>query len=185
MIINIYFIEFNNPSPSPSPTFPAHPQPPVVQGITTLSLSQESTILCNNLRFRPSKAAQSRVIAVDGFDKRATETIVDYLHKSIKTHTNLTVRSFQPLPRTAIDESSWCCFSKSIDQWDMLWKCLIKMLFPFANSPTASRQISNAFCVNIVPFSPLMITLRAKTSMYTTDELQAWRWLASKWWGKI
>lgn len=30
-----------------------------------------------------------------------------------------------------------------------------------------------------------MITLRAKTGMHTTDELQAWRWLASKWWSKI
>jgi len=39
--------------------------------------------------------------------------------------------------------------------------------------------------VNIVPLSPLTITLRAKTGIHTSDELQAWRWLASKWWGKI
>ncbi len=53
----------------------------------------------------------------------------------------------------------------------MLWKCLIKTLFAFANSPTASRYISDAFYVDIVSFSPLMIILRAMTAMHMTDEL--------------
>jgi len=118
--------------------------------------------LCNNLGLRPPEAAQSRVVAVDGCDVHATQTIVKHLYEEI--HTNHTVHVFQPLAHTAVDESS---LSYYIDQWDIVWRSLV----PFPSE----------VCVNIVPFSPLMITLKAESSIRNADAVQAWPCLASRW----
>lgn len=124
---------------------------------------------------------------MDGCDIGATQTIVNYLCERMANHTDYTVRVFHPSAHTAVDESS---LSYYIDQWDMLWRSLVS--FPSEvrdpSSLEARLQTTNAFCVNIVPFSPLMITLKAETSIRNADAvraLQAWPGLARGWRGTI
>ncbi len=154
-------------------------------------LYQKVTLLFEQLWLRPAEGAENRVIAVDGFDSQSVQAIVRYLDESIRRHTNLKVRVFGPLICSA--GSDWFDYTKYIDQWDKLWKFLIETPFPLTTSAECfdqgdRSQSSTGFCVNIVPFSPLMITLRAGSTIHTdseTEELEYWSSLATDWWGKI
>ncbi len=147
------------------------------------------------LWLRPAEAAQTRVIAVDGFDSQSVQAIVRYLDESIRRHTNLKVRVFGPLICPAFSGSDWFDYTKYINQWDKLWKFFIETPFPLTTSAECfdqgdrdRSQSSTAFCVNIVPFSPLMTTLRAGSTIHTdseTEELEYWSLLVSDWRGKI
>lgn len=151
-------------------------------------LYRKITMLDNSLWLRPAEAARTRLIAVDGFDQRAAQRIVRYLLASIRRHTNITVRVFEPIACSTIFDF--------ILEWARIWDFLISTPFP----PTTLResfdqearsQSSTAFCVNIVPFSPLMMSLRAAPTIYTHNEmndmkeLENWQLLASYWMGKI
>jgi hypothetical protein len=100
---------------------------------------------------QPARAAQSRVIAVDGFDSQAAQAIIKYLEESIRRHTNLRVRVFGPLICPAVPKSDWFHYTRYINQWNDLWQFLIVE----CSDQGGRSQSSTAFCVNIVPFSPL------------------------------
>lgn len=165
------------PSPGlPPQRYPAFP--------TTLppTLYQKITMMYEHLWLRPSKAAQSRVIAVDGFDTQAVQVIEQYLHETIRSNTNFTVRVFGPLHCPAIPNPDWHCYTYYINQWASLWQYLMATPFPPGTADNAP------FCVNIIPFSPLMISLRAERAYHPVDEvrqLQAWRLLVTDWWSQI
>ena len=184
----------STPPDTLTPPF-VHPlqQYPVVPPVLPPVLYQKIVILFENLWLRPAEAARTRLIAVDGFDSRAVRRIIDYLDESIKRNTNLKVRVLGPLACPASSESDWLDYTKCIDQWDSLWKFLTGMRFPSTGSAGCSgqegrSQASTAFDVNIVPFSPLMITLRWGSTIHSDNEkkeLEDWRGLVSDWWGKI
>jgi len=144
-----------------------------------------------HLSLRPSEAAQSRVIAVDGFDTRAVQKIINKLHESIKQQANLTIRVFEPLAYKFGHEPRWFEYTRYIEQWNLLWEFLISTPFPpitsdaYGSLDQKTRPQSAFFCVNIVPYSPLMVTLKAGTTIRTDDEIETWRGLARKWQGQI
>jgi len=157
---------------------------PAVPWILPPVLYRKVTMLFENLWLPPAEAAQTRVIAVDGVDSQAAQAIVKYLDESIRRHTNLRVRVLPPLICPAFPGSDWFDYTRYINQWNDLWKFLIAE----CSDQGGRSQSSTAFCVNIVPFSPLMITLRAGSTIHTDsemEELENWRSLASDWWGEI
>ena len=170
-------------------------QTSIISWMLSSLLFQKLTMLYDNFLFHSSKTTQFKMIAVDDYDTRAAHAIVKYLHENISKHINLTMRVFESLARTIVHESSWFCYNKYIDQWNTLWKYLIKMSFSSTSMKInislifeAHAQSSTLFCVNIISFSSLMIILRAKTIILFSDqlrELQAWRRLASDWHEKI
>lgn len=174
--------------------FAGQPQQyPVVPCTIPPILNHKISTLCENLRLRPPGAAQSRVIAVDGFDTRAVWTIMGYLYEHIRQCLNVPVRPFSPVSHFLPQESSWFAYLGYMEYWHRLWNFLINMPFPLGTFATGSldrgtQLFANEFCVNIVPYSPLMIASRMEAAIESENvemELRAWRSLVSEWRGKI
>ena len=169
--------------------------PPVIQKITVLS---------EVLRSRPPSATHCRVIAIDGFEPQAVEVLTGYLYESFKARTPHFIRLCPTIPVEVVN-SDLRGYSRVITHWDSLWKHFLQVPFPTnsvdAGTPSMQQQhtlpspkslpagpMVEPICINIVPFSPLMLAFKVASKMIPSDlytEHKLWRWLAEHWRGII
>jgi len=163
-------------------------------------LVQKFTVLSEAFRSRPPEATHCRVIAVDGLEPQAVEILVGYLHESFKARTPHYVRLCPAIPAEVVN-SDLRAYSRVITHWDTLWRHFLKVPFPTnstdAGAPALQQQhalplptslpagpMVEPLCVNIVPFSPLMLAYKVALRMPPSDlstEHQVWRWLVEHW----
>ena len=167
--------------------------PPIVQKMTVLS---------EILRGRPAEATHSRVLAIDGLDRNGIDVLIRFLYEAFKARSWHSVR-LCTIPMIPLN-SSLMGYTNMIIHWNTLWKHFLQVPFPAdgldAGAPSDEHQYalpsptrlspstSEPICINIVPFSPLMITYKMASTMASSDlytEHEIWRWLAEHWRGMI
>lgn len=160
----------------------------------TPPLIQKIKVLAEYLRDCPPGAAQNKIIAVDGLDRDAVQSVIAELHYNITRHLKLTVRVLsQEIPQHPVHESAEIAlYHSQIQHWAAMWTLILGALPP-APQPGAGHEESRGAppatarpCVWIMPLSPLMATTRASIGIAlkgTYGSADLWPWLASHWAG--
>ena len=163
---------------------------------------QKMTVLSEILRDRPAEATHSRVLAIDGLDRNGIDVLIRFLYEAFKARSWHSVR-LCTIPMIPLN-SSLMGYTSMITHWNTLWKHFLQVPFPAdgldAGAPSDEHQCalpsptrlspstSEPICINIVPFSPLMVTYKMASTMASSDpytEHEMWRWLAEHWRGMI
>lgn len=160
----------------------------------------------------PEDSQLIKVIAVDGYDPKLVESMIDYLSKEVSTMGNV-VRVFDDdeVREVIREPTDLKTYKQHIWLWDNLWKYIIKLPVPgpvttnpnhdttmadmYSSADGSSYSKTQLPFVNIIPFSPLMVSLKATTEIplngtYTYDDQTSmyesqWCKLARLWSGRI
>lgn len=170
--------------------------PPIIQKLLSLS---------KILQARPKTVARVRIIAVDGLDFSAVNFLTNYIRYHVAKETGCPVcilcgeTAFSP-SHEGEDNSSLSSYLRRIQLWKEICESVHLIRVPsIVETSTSMTFLPHAFlststddpwstmsleCVYLIPFSPLMTTLKAAsripiTNAYTNGD--HWRWLAGHW----
>lgn len=150
------------------------------------------------LRSRPIHKHDIKVIAVDSSDPEVVKSVLQFVTFQIGQCAGNLVRVFDDdwVRARMPDIKDLTSYKQYIDLWASLWRFIIQAPLRTIPGPVVQtafdghslKQHTYLSPVDIIPFSPLMISQRAAASIpiddtYSDDE--HWHWLAGFWRGLI